>query len=100
MTAYGCHNDLALLPMWSSHQCYTLCFAVIAVIQFNPVLYNVQYVIGLMLGQPRTVLILAEYHGYSRGFHSINRGPRNTYNITNTSVTTCNYGLHLLIKFR
>jgi hypothetical protein len=64
MTVYGCHNDLTLLPVWSPHQrCYTACFAVIAIIQFNPVLYNVQYVIGLMLAQPRTVLLEAEQHG-------------------------------------
>jgi hypothetical protein len=63
MTVYGCHNDLALLPMWSPQQSYTPCFAVIAVIQFNPVLYNVQYIIGLMLAQPRTVLLQAEQHG-------------------------------------
>jgi hypothetical protein len=63
MTVYGCRNDLALLPMWSPHQRYIPCFAVIAIIQFNPVLYNVQYVIGLMLAQPRTVLLQAEQHG-------------------------------------
>lgn len=63
MTAYGCHNDLALLPMWSPHQSYTPCFAVIAIIQFNPVLYNVQYITGLMLALPRAVLLRAEQHG-------------------------------------